>query len=332
MMKIVSLLLLFPWQVWAYVPTVESLFRNGSNPDISANAMTMTLTVRKQLPGDKTTSQVQDASLLRSGRAEDYYKVFISKGSGEGYKISQSRYINPSFSEASLEHKTYYPNFTPYTVKASIEQLERGLFFGTLLSLTFNNGAHLVNYLKTLGVPVRLNNEIINRDKIEQLAAYKRYLVIINRDRNARKTEPNPLSPADPNERYRVNQLMDESMYVDTKQVKLAKDAGEIAWSVSAGAFEAIVSYNERQIQKIRYRSPAGDFEMSLKDYWLANGSHSLPRYIIIKNLSGELYQVEINNFRHYVEKEDDLVKRLKKWDEILRGKESPEFRPEFLL
>lgn len=318
MMKVLALLF-FVTSVHAYVPTVESLFRHGSNPDISANGISLTFVVKKVLPGEKVSETVSD----------EYYKVFFTK-SGDHLKVAQTKYSNSTYSESSLLHKVYYPNFSAYTIKP--EAAEKGVFFALLDSLTYNNGAHMVNYLKTLGVPVRLNSELINREKIEFLADYKRYLVTVSKDRNARKTEVNPLQPEDAGARDRANSIMAESMYTDTKQVKLSKDEGQVAWVMNAGAFEGVASYKERDIQRIRYKSAAGDFEVICKDYWLANGTHAFPRYMLIKTFNGQQYQVEITNLRHYIEKEDDLVKRLKNWDQALKGKDSAEVRPEFLL
>ena len=333
MMKLVSaFLLLSATAAQAYVPTVESLFRHGSNPEVSANGISLTMVVKKIQPGDKPVTSINDVTLLKEDKAEDFYKVFFTKGSGDSLKVAQTRYNSSNFSETALEHKIYYPNFTSYTIKPSVEQLEKGLFFGLLHSLVLNNGSHMVNYLKGLGVPVRLNSDLINREKIEFLADYKRYLAVVNKDRNAKKTEVNPLRPDDRAARERAEAIMNEPMYVDTKQVKLSRDEGQMAWVVNAGAFEAVVSYKERDVQKVRYKSQAGEFEMICKDYWLGNGSHSIPRFILVKGLTGQTYQVEIINMRHYNEREDDLVKRLTNWDRILKGKDSTDPRPEFLL
>lgn len=332
MMKFLCSLLLLSSVAHAYVPTVESLFRHGSNPDVTANGTSLTLVVKKLQPGEKSApTSISDVTLLKDEKLEDYYKIFFTKNN-DTIKVAQTRYNNPSFSEASLIHKTYYPNFTAYTIKPGVEQLERGLFFGLLESMVLNNGSHMVNYLKNQGVPVRLNNELINREKIEFLAHYKSYLVAINKDRNLRKTEMNPMRPDDKDARIRAEEIMNEPMYVDTKQVKLSRDDGQVAWAVNAGNFEAVVSYKERDIQKIKFKSQAGDIEMICKDYWLANGVHRLPRFVLIKGLTGQTYQVEITNLRHYNEREDDLVKRLTNWDQILKGKDTTELRPEFLL
>ena len=330
MIKVLALLF-FTTSAFAYVPTVESLFRHGSNPEVTANGLSMTIVVKKIQPGEKAGGTISDVSLIKDDKAEDYYKLFFTK-SGENLKIAQTRYNNKNFSEAALEHKVYYPNFSAYTMKPAIEQAEKGVFFGLLHSLLLNNGEHLVNYLKSLGVPVKLNSDIINREKIEFLADYKRYLVTISKDRNAKKTEVNPMRPDDAAARERAEAIMNEPMYVDTKQVKLSKDEGQIAWVVNAGPFEAVVSYRERDVQKVKYKSAAGDFEIICKDYWLANGTHALPRFMLIKTFNGQNYQVEITNLRHYLEKDDDLVRRLRNWDQILKGKESTDVRPEFLL
>lgn len=331
MIKLVTLFFLLLNMAHAYVPTVESLFRHGSNPDVSANGVSITFKVSKILPGERSGASFSNSSLLRDDKAEDYFKIFFTR-INETVKIAQTRYNNANFSESSLVHKTYYPNFTPYTIKPGIEAAEKGIFYGLLFSLALNEGEQLLSYLKALDVPVRLNSELLNREKVEFLAQYKHYLALINKDRSARKTEVNPMRPEDPEARQRAEQIMAEPMYTDTNQVKLAKDEGNMAWVVNAGALEAVFSYKERDAQRIKFKSQAGDFEVIMKDYYLANGTHAFPKFILVRTFTGEQYQLETVNLRHYVEKEDDMVKRLRNWDQILKGKESTTPRPEFFL
>jgi hypothetical protein len=177
-----------------------------------------------------------------------------------------------------------------------------------------------------------VNNEIINRQKVEYLASYKQYLVAINKDRTARKNIQNPLKPDDAAARDKIEAVMNEPMYVDQNQVKLANDNGQLSWLISAGPFEAYISQNERRVQRIKYKSLLGEYEILCKDYWLANGTHSFPRFIMVKDFKGESFQVEVLNLKHYLEKESDLLARLKKWDGALKGKSSHDPRPPFLL
>jgi hypothetical protein len=325
MMKLALALLIASANVLAYVPTVESLFRNASNPDVTTNTAAITLKVtRTMADGEKPLEEGE----VRRG--EDFYKLFITRLTADSLKISQARYNNNSFSEGSLEHKMYQPNFTPHSLRAKEDQIQKGIFFSLMRSLIFNDSSHLIVYLKTLGVPVRLNNELINREKIALLAEYKRYLISTNRDK--KKGLENPLRPEDSNEREKVERIMDESMYVDTKQVKLTREGGEMAWMVSAGVFESVVSYDKKHVQRLKYRSEVGEFEITCKDYWLSNGTHYMPKYLAIKTFTGKTFQVDISGYRLFNENEAELVRRLQRWEQLLRGKEIGEQRPEFLL
>jgi hypothetical protein len=323
MIRALFLLVLFSSEVMAFVPTIESLFRHGSNAEVTANGVSFTMAIKKVLPGEEGKAQSQ---------ADDYFRIFLTKGTGDNLKIAQARYRDNTFSEGSLEHKIYYSAFSPYTLKPSVEEMEKGVFFALVNSLAYNNGSHMVNYLKSLGVPVKLNSDLINREKIEYLASYKRYLVTINQDKAAKKTEENPLRPEDAAARERVEAVMDESMYIDTKQVKLAKEEGEMAWFTEAGPFTAVFAYNTRDLMKLVFKSAAGEMEIHCRNYGLLNGTHRFPRTMLIRDFSGDNYQVNVTDLRHYIEKEDDIVRRLKKWDSILKGKESQLLRPDFLL
>jgi hypothetical protein len=326
----VLVLFLFSLAAHAYVPTVESLFRHGANADVSGNGISFSLQIKKITPTD---SSVNTAQVLAptDQPAEDFYKVFFTQ-SGDGLKVAQTRYTSGNFSESALVHKTFFSNFTPFSLKPNLEESEKGIFYGMLHALAYNSGVHIIGYLKSLGIPVRLNNEIINREKIELLADYKRYLVLIAKDRSARKTEVNPLTPQDPAARDRVETIKDSSMYSDLKQVKIHREDGEMVWKVEAANFEAIFSYKERNLKRIKYKTSAGEYEIFCRDYWLANGTHLFPRYILIKSFSGQLYQLEVTGLRHYLDREDDVTKRLRNWDMILKGKEASATRPEFLL
>lgn len=318
--------LFFVTSALAYVPTVESLFRFGGNPDVTTNAAVVSFVVRKI---DEGTSSGEG---LVQRRSEEYYRLYLTKEGIDTLKIAQAKYGDASFSDNALVHRIYFPNFTPHTLKPSLDQMEKGLFLSLVHSMVFNNGSQLVTYLKGLSVPVSHNADLINREKIEYLASYKRYLKNIAQNRNARKNEENPLRPDDPAARERVQKVMDESMYVDTGHVKLGRDEGRVAWLVSAGAFESVHAYDTRAVQKYRYKSPAGEYLVVAKDYWMPNGTHLLPRHLFIRDFKGENYQVEFIDLKHFVEKDEDFGKRIQRWDQILRGKEDLVPRPEFLL
>jgi hypothetical protein len=316
---------------YAYIPTVESLLKHGANPEVGVNGIVITLVVKKSQINDQVTTSINDVALLKDEKEKDFYKIYMSK-TEDGLKVAQVRFGAESFSDSSIIHKIYFSGLNPFTLKSSVESAEKGVFFGLLNSVVFNNGSYLLNYLKSLGVPVKLNNEIINREKVEFLADYKRYLFAISKNRNAKKSLMNPLYPSDPLARERVNSIMASPMYTDTNQVKLSKEDGQMVWVAEAGTFRTVVSHNTRDILGLSYKSIAGDFELYCKDYWTVNGAQMIPRFILVKTFNGQKYEVEITGVRYYQEREEDLQKRLKNWDKLLSGKDSSKFRPEFLL
>lgn len=323
-MKFLFCLLLLTQASWGYVPTVESLFRNGSNPDITGNIAFLNFKISKMDPSGMVAEQ--------SANAGESFQVFYAKFNDEVYKLNQFKYARPSFDEKDIVHHTYYPNFNAFSFANQPNAVEKSIFFGILNSLVLQDGSFLVNYLKSLGLPVKLNKEIINREKIQYLAQYKQYLLTINQDKEARKTLENPLRPNDPAKREKVDAVMKESMYVDTQQVKLSKDSDEMSWKVSVGGFDASVSYSKRFLQKITFKTQSGDLEFLFKDYGLVNASHVLPKQILIRDTKGDNYQVDILNLRYSNMNENTYLKKLKEWDKTAREPSVEVLRPGFML
>lgn len=327
MIKAFICLLFLTSSALAYVPTVESLFRFGSNADVTSNGISLSFVVRRM------NAQADEGdNTVKGKQAEEFYRIHLTKVGSDTLKVAQARFRDSNFSENGLDHKIYYPNFTPHTMKPTPDQMEKGLFYALLHSMAYNNGSQMVTYLKDLGVPVKHNSEILNRQKIDYLASYKKYLVTINNDRAAKKTEKNPLQPEDPAARERVEAIMNESMYMDAGHVKLGRDEGQMAWVITADNFESVISYQQRSVQKYKYKTGSGEFSVTCKDYWLANGTHFFPKTMQIKTLNGESFELDVVELRHYQEKEDDLIRRQKRWDQALKGQESTNPRPAFLL
>lgn len=323
-MKFLLCLLFIAQSSWGYVPTVESLFRNGSNPDITGNVAILNFKISKMDP----SGIIQDTSSF----TKENYQVHYVKFNDEVYKLNQFKFSGDGFNEKDIIHHAYYPNYNAFSFANQPNAVDKSFFYGILNSLVLQDGSFLVNYLKSLGLPLKLNKEIINREKIQYLAQYKQYLVTINQDREARKTLENPLRPSDPAKREKVDSVMNESMYVDTQQVKLSKDSGEMSWKVSVGGFDASVSYNKRHLQKIVFKTQSGEVEFLFKDYGLVNANHVLPKQILIRDVHGDNYQIEIVNLRYTNITENAYLKKLKEWDKTAREQSVEILRPGFML
>lgn len=313
-MKLIVLALFIVNTAFAYTPTVESLFRHGSNPEVTTNALNMSFSVKD----------------LASPDVVQFYKIYFDVFDQQTLKVSQTAYNSDSFSEGSLLKKVYHSQLSAVNFKN--QSVDKGLFYSLLHSIILNDGGFIVDYLKLSGVSVRHNSELLNDEKIALMKEYKNYLVAINNDRSLKKTLHSPLRPESEQGQERANRLMNEPMYKDTEQVKLSSYEGKPAWLAEASGFQAYFSYEERRPLKIRLKTSTGETEIQCLDYWRPDAAHAIPKKMIVKTSKGEMFQVETLSLRYYNEKEDDLLKRLRHWDEILRTPKELVLRPDFLF
>lgn len=322
-MKYLILALLISVPALAYVPTVESLFRNGSNPDVTTNAIMLSAKVSPFSPFD-------DAPAAEKGK--DLWVRWIYNVTPQGrLKLTQLIYRAPSMTDASLVDKAFVSELTPQSFGTTPLALERGLFVSLLNSLLINDGSFLVDFLRSRGVPVRRNDDLLNQEKRNLLLRHRAWLQKNNGGRGA-VAEDSPLNPADSSERQRVDQLMAAPMYQDTKQVSLSRHQGAPAWHVKADAFEAWVTDEKRQIQHVTMKSGAIELELQLRDYILFNGAHSMARLMTVKGSQDQLWQLEVTGIRTFTESNPELINRLRRYDQVLQQKQEAVQKPGFLL
>jgi hypothetical protein len=317
MRQLIYFIFFLSLDAFSYVPTVESLFRHGGNPDVTSSSVVLNFKVTKVAGGSEESDET------------GYFKIVISKYR-EILKITQAQFENDSFLDNSIIDQSYLSSFSPFSLKGETGQIEKGIFWGLLESIYFNEGKNLLNFLQTLGVQVKLNDEILNKEKVNYLVEYKKYLVTSKK--NGKSNEGNPLRPNDPQERLKVEKIMSESMYSDFQQVQLLKNGEDLFWGVEANNFQAIVSYSKRHPMKLSYKATNQEVEFSMLDYYPADGIHYSPREITIKNLSGVTYKINVLKVRYFSEKEDEVAKRVQKWESFSKGKKSNYSKPSFLI
>ena len=316
-------LLLISSTALAYVPTVESLFRNGSNPDLTQNAAVLTLKVTPVNPLAEKGEQAQGQSV--------WVKLIYHMGAGGRIKLSQLTYRTSSLVDSAAESKVFFSELSPNSFDQSVEMSERGLFYSMLNSLVVNDGAFITQFLKSRGINVALNSEIINQEKKQLLERHRAWLI---RTKGGRQTEgdESPLTPASPIEREKVNQIMALPMYASSGQISLVRFEGEAAWNVKADAFEAWVGDTNREIKQISYKTSGGESEFMAKDYIKYNGTTPLPRLITFKNSKDQYYNIEPIGIRYFNESGQDLVNRLKRYDKEVKVSKESDIKPYFIF
>lgn len=321
-MKKLILLLVLSFPAFAYVPTVESLFRHGGNPDVTANAILLSGKVSLYNPYDEK---------LVDDKAESFWVKWVYNITPQNkLKLTQLIYRAPSMTEASLVNKTYIADLTPQYFGSSALNTEKGLFISMLNSLLINDGSFMVEFLRTRGIDVKLNQELINNDKKNLMQRYRAWLIKNKGGRGA--VDESPIAPNTVTEKERVDAVMASSMYLDTKQVTLARHQGEPAWQVKADGFEAWVNDEKRELRQLTLKNGASETDIQLRDFIFFSGTNAMPRNILVKGQQDQYWQVEILGVKQFNETMNDLVARLRRYDQILQQKQEVMARPAFML
>ncbi|MFP5458356.1 MAG: hypothetical protein ACLGG7_06460 [Bacteriovoracia bacterium] len=322
-MKYFFIALVVALPAFGYVPTVESLFRNGNNPDVTTNAIMVSAKVSLHSLFEETTSTEKKA---------DLWVRWIYNVTPQGrLKLTQLIYRAPSMTDASLVDKVFISELSPRSFGSTPNALERGLFVSLLNSLLINDGSFLVDFLRSKEISVRKNDDLINQEKKNLLLRHRSWLQKNNGGRGS-LAEDSPINPADANEKVRVEQILSSPMYQDTKQVSLTRHQGLPAWHVKAEGFEAWVSDDKRHIQQVLMKSGPSEIELQFRDYLLLNGVHNMPRLITVKGMQDQVWKVEVMGVRTFNETHPELVNRLKRYDLVLRQKQETVERPGFFL
>jgi len=318
------LFLLSAARVRAYVPTVESLFRNGANPDATTTAVVLAAKLYSFNPYLEETGA--------TSQGEPLWVRWIYNITPQGkLKLTQLCYRNQAMTDAHLVDKVYLGELDARSFSGASARPERGLFLGLLNSLLINDGSFVIEFLKLRGVEVKANSELIDQEKVALLQRYKQWLTKTRGGRVA-NGEESPLTPSSAAERERVEQLLNAPMYRDTQQVTLSRHRGEPAWSIRADGFEAWVGDERRDIRQFILRTTGEEVELSLQDYVLLNGTNFLPRTVQVRLGEEKFWMIEFLGVRPFNESGTEMLSRLKRYDQLLGKPAEALLKPPFLL
>lgn len=303
----------------AYVPTVEGLFRHGNNPDVTTNALVLAASVTPHNPYAEKAEAPSNPLWVKW--------VYNVTPHGK-LKLTQLIFSAPSMTDATLLDKTYIAELSPQSFPGA--HTEKGFLLALLNSILINDGSFMIDFLQHHGVSVSANTEILNQDKIALLTRYRSWLAQTKGGRAAGADE-SPLAPSGAADRERVARLMSSSMYLDSGKVALSRHQGEPAWHIRTENFEAYVDDSRREVRQVILRQSNGEIDITCHEPTLLNGSHRVPKRLIIKNTLDQHYVVNLLSLRHFNETPSDLVSRLQRYDQALAQKKTPVERPSFL-
>lgn len=307
MKKLVLLTILISIQnlAMASVPTVEGLFRNSSNKEITAEGIIVAYSIEEQqneLLMQKTEGEVLSNELETEMLKEKSKPIYVRETL---YKLTDSKTIQSiKYLYNSAEMKTkdlikfkYSPNYKAKIINEF--NVNKRLLSSLKMMYLRNDSETIGTLLKDKGNNYLSNKEILNSDKTKLLNSYKEYLIATKEDPDLRAELSSPLNPTDMEEKGKVLDLMKKNIYQKTNQVNLVKIQNEFRWQVDLGTINAEFTNEGHRLKKLTLQSN-GNIEVTTGDHVLFNGIHELPKVIIFKSSNDRVYKIRFISLKHY--------------------------------
>ncbi len=266
---------------FAKVPTPESLWQNLSNPNISGNFVTMSTIIE----GDGITSP-------------RYVQFIFSREKNDIVNLLQTDY-----SAAQMHNSQIIRNKIIYNLHATLlkeSSSERAFFYGILLSLVLNDPIAIGALIAKQSSDYQSNDQLLNTEKIKLMQNYLSYLRTIKDDRTKRKSLTSPLDPADLSEQKRINSILKGNTLPSISNVSLTKDGPSFFWKMHFNNFFALFTNEDYKFYKMVLSYNDQNLTTTASNYFMSNGTHSLPKNIQVKTLENKAYNLTTLSFTEY--------------------------------
>ncbi len=301
----VLLLALMGTQLFA-APTMEGLFRNGNNPDLSADLVVATFSV-EELPSEVSKELLPTR----------YVKVFMSR-SNSAIVALQADYADNRFAEPATQKSFYRTQLSDDVREAKF--VERPLFYSVLSTLLLNDSRPMNHFLKAHSNGFKTNREAMSPEKLELLQKYKEYLIAISEEGGSVKDAIKASKEGNAEERAKAMEVITGGIYEKNDKVRLAREGGQFFWSVDLGAFKAFFSNEEHRLKKIQLMMEGGkNVELECGEYTLLNGTHELPKTMMLRDSTNSLYRISFLSLTHVSDK-SGMSARAAKYDTLVKN------------
>ena len=257
---------------YASVPTEEGLLKNLNNAD---------------LPGSFITVKMMVQSLTEVDKVE-YVRFQLALDNPSTVGLLQTTYSNGQMLSSQIKSVKYFPDMLTQIRREKAP--ERSLFYGILMMLTTNRSQGMEAFLEKNGVSVVKNKTILNEDKMKLLRAYRSHLV----NSKGKGDVGSPLNPEDPKAKEKVLDLFRSNTFRKPKNVELVKKDNEFMWKVDWKTAQGYFSNEERQFRSIDYNTTDSQIKIEASSYLLFNGTNELPKFMNVKDSTGQLYKIQI--------------------------------------
>jgi len=294
-MKFTVIFIFYMSYAFGYTPTVEGLFRNSSNKEISSNTVVFKYMIKKTV---STVSSQSNQSLGTNATSMQrplsqpqplYLKLIFSLEEEGKINMIQVLYSKSTMAEEDLLDVAMISDLEQHLVSNPGQNIRKGLLYSLILSMGLNNSSSIINFLKNLNIGIHKNDELVFAQKAELLNKYKNYLQTVKDDPDIKAALVSPLSPESLEDRHNIQEILKQSHYRNMGYIKLQKENSEFYWNIKMENFEARFSNEKHQLREMKLVHSDQIFELKFSHYILYDGIHELPKFMIFKGLSDVL-------------------------------------------
>ena len=294
MVRMFWVLFIFTENAFSAMPPVESLFRNGSNKDITQETTVLRFKVQEL----HTPDPLEETPLTERKLFNKYYKIIFHKNRYERIELIQAEYPNAKTQTDSISALYEKRSFFRHITKQKTIHAERDIFWGLLASFALNDSTIISAFLKKSDKNYRDNAAIINQKLKRFYNGHKKYLQTIRDEPQLKATLTSPLQPKEVHEKERVREIMKTPFYTPSSQVRLVKEDDTFFILLELEKIKAQFTNDDFKLVNFSYYEPRGSIHVNAFNYHVVNSTNEVPRNIIF-NFFEKKYHVQILSLKH---------------------------------
>lgn len=310
---------LFTFGAWGYTPTLESLMRNGANPDLDGQTVLAEFSlerIEKELndDGDGQSHDQHSQGMIVNEYQPHYFKMLFSNEQSRP-RFVQVRYEGLSASDARMKSVDYIPGMGFSTMKFKAEEIEKKFFYSLMLSLVNNQSYMMVSLLKEMGI-----ENVANREKVNEQQRYylQSYINFLKRGDGEDPELANPLKPADTELAEKVDQVMKMPFLRPSKDMQRVKVGKKFFWQFEKEGLRAVYSHDNHRLLSLELKTEWGKLAVECDRYILFGKGMEFPEEIRLTDLSGAKYRVKMSKLTNFTDKGDNFMARIKRYRDKL--------------
>lgn len=290
--------LLLSAQVFSYTPTVEGLFRNGANHDISKDLIMLQL----------------EASRVDLPEMNKRFIKILFFPEDQNFNVIQVEYADDSMKENEILRVSSSQNFTQLLESSNALP---SLFYSVLSCLVMNRAIEMDQLLKRITPEYQSASSFINEEKLALFNQYKEYL-----QQEDKEELTNPMKPEEPEEKERVEKIKDEPFYRPSFKVSLEREHYTFLWKVDFQSFKALFNHQNHTLKMIEAYLTDQWVKMVFSPHVLFNGVHQLPSTFEIDLAERGKFQLKTLKLVHLNSRGKGFVRRRNEY--LKRDQRSP--------